>query len=189
VDLHQEALSIYQANDNLPGQASAYTNLGTAQERLGRHEEALSSHQRALTVYTDLDEPEHRPETEAAVVVALQRLGRTDEASDLLVQFLKPYDPATSSLTPTALNRFAEALRTANRWPEAARWYRSALRSAQAGSDLYEQARALDGIAHTRQHFGDRSAARQQWQMALDLYTGLGVPDVEQVKAAMPYTD
>ncbi len=181
VENHKNALSIYDATGNRPGQASAHTNLGTAQERLGQHEQALASHQRALAIYTDLNEPQHLPETQAAVVLMLQRLGRIDEASELLTRYIQPYDPAEDSLSPAALNRFAEALRGADRWTEAADWHRTALNSAQGSGDRYEQARAHDGIAHSLQRRGEHEAAQQQWRAALDLYTALGVPEAEQI--------
>lgn len=60
-----------------------------------------------------MDEPEHIPETQAAVVLALQRLKRSDQANAALARFMAPLDLADEALSPTARNRFGEALRMA----------------------------------------------------------------------------
>jgi hypothetical protein len=62
--------------------------------------------------------------------------------------------------------------------------------------DIYEQARAHDGLAHAcqaagdpGQAAGDPGQARRHWKEALTLYVGLGAPEADQVRARLATTD
>jgi tetratricopeptide (TPR) repeat protein len=47
------------------------------------------------------------------------------------------------------------------------------------------QARALDGLGRACQALGDADEARSNWQQALAIFTKLGVPEAEQVRARL----
>jgi hypothetical protein len=49
----------------------------------------------------------------------------------------------------------------------------------------WAQARAHDGLATAYQADGDLPDARSHWQEALDIYTHLGAPEADQVRARL----
>lgn len=46
-------------------------------------------------------------------------------------------------------------------------------------------ARARDGLGHACDRTGDRDQARRHWQDALALFTELGVPEAERIRARL----
>jgi tetratricopeptide (TPR) repeat protein len=63
--------------------------------------------------------------------------------------------------------------------------YAAALDLATETSDKYQQARAHHGLGQARRASGDLDQALGHWQQALALFTGLGTPEAEQVRAEM----
>ena len=51
--------------------------------------------------------------------------------------------------------------------------------------DQYERARAHNGLARTFHATGDAGQARRHWQQALALFTELGAPEADQVRAQL----
>jgi hypothetical protein len=52
---------------------------------------------------------------------------------------------------------------------------------AERTGDRFEQARALEGIGHTLPVV----AAREHWQRALEIFTALGLPQADRVRALL----
>lgn len=82
-----------------------------------------------------------------------------------------------------ALNGLGEALVATGQAELARTRHADALTAALETTNRYEQARAHNGIAATHRNTGDLEQARHHWQHALALYTDLGLPDAETVRA------
>ena len=76
-----------------------------------------------------------------------------------------------------------ETLHATGHSEQARAQHAAALALAVETGDRYQQARAHSGLAHTRHAAGEQGLARQHWQHALTLYTDLGVPDADDVRA------
>jgi len=87
------------------------------------------------------------------------------------------------------LNGAGETLHAAGRPEQARAQHGDALTLAGQIGDRYQQARAHNGLAHTLHTTGDLEQARYHWQQALTLYTGLGVPDADQIRASLQELD
>ena len=61
--------------------------------------------------------------------------------------------------------------------------YADALTGAARNGELDEQARAHHGLARTSHTTGDPGQARHHWTEALTLYTTLGAPEADQIRA------
>jgi Flp pilus assembly protein TadD len=88
-----------------------------------------------------------------------------------------------------ALNGLGESHRANGQLREAWIQHTTALTLATQIGDRYEQARAHNGLAHTRHAAGDLDQARHHWRHALALYTDLGVPDADDVHAHLTALD
>jgi hypothetical protein len=58
-----------------------------------------------------------------------------------------------------------------------------------ATGDLFQRARALDGMARGASAGGDEATARQQWEEAAALLDRLGVPEAAEVHAELARLD
>jgi hypothetical protein len=65
----------------------------------------------------------------------------------------------------------------------------AALALASRIGETYEQARAHNGLARVHHAGDDRGQACHHWQQALTLYTELGAPEADQVRAQLTGTD
>jgi tetratricopeptide (TPR) repeat protein len=83
----------------------------------------------------------------------------------------------------------AEALHCAGQ-PAAARTeLTAAIRLAAATGNTYLQASAHRDLAESHHSAGEDAQARHHWQEALTLYTQLGAPESEQVRARLAPPD
>jgi tetratricopeptide (TPR) repeat protein len=68
---------------------------------------------------------------------------------------------------------------------EARAKYTSALSVTTQTGEIYEQARARNGLAHVCLAVGDPGQARRHWEQALVIYLSLGSPEVDQIRARL----
>lgn len=85
----------------------------------------------------------------------------------------------------TALNGLGEAHLLAGRHVNGRIQHIAALALASEIGDKHQQARAHDGLGHSYHTTGDSDQAFQHWQEALTLYTVLGVPEADRVRAQL----
>jgi Flp pilus assembly protein TadD len=89
----------------------------------------------------------------------------------------------------TTLNGLGEAAHTAGRHADALTHHTAAHTIAVDIGDRDQQARAHTGLGHTHHTLGNSARARQQYQHALTLYTHLGMPDADQIRAYITIED
>jgi DNA-binding SARP family transcriptional activator/tetratricopeptide (TPR) repeat protein len=181
-----EALVTYRRLGDLVGQAEALGNLGLVYQRLDQLDLALEHHQQALALF-------ERVGYRVGEAYALNdlgsvhlRLGQPGEAVEELQRALAHFRQIGERAGEAeALNGLGRALCTLGLLDDAAARHTDALAVASVIDDRYEQARAHVGIAAVRESIGDLAQARRHWRTALIVYTSLGVPDADTVRAQL----
>jgi tetratricopeptide (TPR) repeat protein len=117
------------------------------------------------------------------------RQGQHAEAADYHRQALALFQAMGSrGGQAEALNGAAEALLATGQHEKAQACLTEALTLAEQTGYRYQQARAHRGLAAVCHAVAELEQERQHWQEALDIYSGLGVPEAAQMttSAASP---
>ncbi|MFC4065073.1 tetratricopeptide repeat protein [Actinoplanes subglobosus] len=117
-------------------------------------------------LHTRLGEPERAIECHRQALDILRRTG--DQYYDMWV-----------------LNGLGEASLAAGRPADALTHLTAACSLAAESGARDQQARAHIGLGHSRAALGERAQAREHYGHALDLYTGLGLPEADEVRARL----
>jgi tetratricopeptide (TPR) repeat protein len=181
---HQQALTLYRETGHRFGEANALANLGVVYLRQGRYEQAADDLRHALTLFRETGNRVGVGYALANLGVVNLQQGRYEQAADDLRQALTVFrETGNRDGEAEALNRMGETLHATGQSEQARAQHAAALVLAVETGDRYQQARAHTGLAHTRHAAGEHGMARQHWQHALTLYTDLGVPDADDVRA------
>lgn len=166
-------------------EAMALGNLGIVYRRLGRFAEALDHHQQGLDLIQGIGDRTAEGYALGYLGTLYECLGQYAEAIDHHHQALRiAREIGDSHLAGELLNRLGDTLRSGSRPKKALRSYRRALTKTSQTGNRYENARAHYGIARTLTAIGSNDVARHHWEQALTLYSELGVPEAEEVRAA-----
>jgi tetratricopeptide (TPR) repeat protein/DNA-binding SARP family transcriptional activator len=181
---HRQALLLYRETGHRFGEANALANLGVVYLRQGRYEQAADDLRHALTLFRETGNRVGVGYALANLGVVNLRQGRYEQAADDLRHALTIFrETGNRDGEAEALNRMGETLHATGQSEQARAQHAAALALAVETGDRYQQARAHTGLAHTRHAAGEHGLARQHWQHALTLYTDLGVPDADDVRA------
>jgi tetratricopeptide (TPR) repeat protein/DNA-binding SARP family transcriptional activator len=181
---HRQALLLYRETGHRFGEANALANLGVVYLRQGRYEQAADDLRHALTLFRETGNRVGVGYALANLGVVNLRQGRYEQAADDLRHALTIFrETGNRDGEAEALNRMGEILHATGQSEQARAQHAAALALAVETGDRYQQARAHTGLAHTRHAAGEHGLARQHWQHALTLYTDLGVPDADDVRA------
>ena len=181
---HRQALILYRETGHRFGEANALANLGVVHLRQGRYEQAADDLRHALTLFRETGNRVGVGYALANLGVVNLRQGRYEQAADDLRHALTVFrETGNRDGEAEALNRMGETLHATGQSEQARAQHAAALALAVETGDRYQQARAHTGLAHTHHAAGEHGLARQHWQHALTLYTDLGVPDADDVRA------
>jgi DNA-binding SARP family transcriptional activator/Tfp pilus assembly protein PilF len=183
---HQRALALCRETGNRAGEARALSNLARVNIRLGRCQEAVGQLQQALALC-------HQTGSRISQAYILVSLGEADLRQGHLKQAAGHQRRALALFREAgdrsgeveALNGLGQASAAAGEPEQARTEYAAALSVARQIGDKYEQARAHDGLAHSYCVAGDHAQARLHGQQALTLYSELGAPEADQVRARL----
>ena len=169
------------------GQAHALGNLGDAELRQGRYQDATDHLSEALALCRQAGDRSNEADLLACLGDAELRQGRYQDAAghlDLALALCR--ETGDLSTQAAVLNTRGEVLLATGRGPDAAREHASALSAATEAGEKYEQARAHDGLA-TAGATARATSARpiRHWKQALVLYTELGAPEADEVRAQL----
>jgi tetratricopeptide (TPR) repeat protein len=180
----QRALALFRQSGDRAGEADALIDLGAVEGRPGRHEPAIEHFQQALSLYRQLGNRDGEADALDTLGALDTRLGRPDRAVEHHQQALALYRETGNRDGETwALNGLGEAAHTAGR-PADALTHHTAAHTIAADIDSSDQrARAHAGLGRAHHTLGDLARARQHYQHALSIYTSLGMPDADQLRA------
>jgi tetratricopeptide (TPR) repeat protein/DNA-binding XRE family transcriptional regulator len=182
-----QALILYRRLGNGPGEAIVLTNLGLTAERQGRYPAANDHYQRALALFRQLGYPRGQAWALDGLGTVHTRLNQPDQATALHQQALAIFKKSGERLGETrSLNGLGEAALASGRHTEALTQHNAALTSSPTPD---QQARAHTGLGHTYRTLGDTARSRQHYERALILYTDLGSPDADDVRAHLAALD
>ena len=181
---HRQALILYRETGHRFGEANALANLGVVRLGEGHHEQAAGDLRNALTAFRDTGIRIGEGYALANLGLVSLQQGRYEQAAGDLRQALTVFrETGNRDGEAEALNGVGETLHATGRSEQARAQHTAALTLAIETGDRYQQARAHAGLAHARQAADEHDLARQHWQHALALYTDLGVPDADIVRA------
>jgi DNA-binding SARP family transcriptional activator/Tfp pilus assembly protein PilF len=183
---HQQALALYRQTGDQAGEAHALTNLGTVEVWQGRYPQAADHLCQALVLHRETSNRAGEARTLASLADVELRQGRYPQAGDnfrLAVSLFREIGDRAGEAD--ALNGLGEVSLAIGQPGSARTRHAAALGLASQIHDAYQQARAHHDLGATHQAAGDPGQARRHWQQALTLYTSLGAPEAEDVRAQL----
>ncbi len=186
----QQALVLFRETGDRTGEANAIGNLGCVDERLGRLQQASGNLQQALALFRETGDRTGEAYALTSLGAVDLRQSRCQQACGSLQQALAMFrEFGDRSGQAEALNGLGEVL-LANGGPGQARTqHATALGLASQTDDQDQQARAHNGLGHCYNAAGDPGQARRHWRKALTMYTNLGAPEADQVRAQLTRAD
>ena len=186
---HRQALAIAVETGDRSVEGGALVGLGAVALRQARYRQAADYLRRALALCREGGYRDGEAETLARTGDVRLRQDHPDEATRHLQQALAIYrEIGNRSGEADALNSLGEVFLAAGQPGHARSEYATALRLAAETRDKYQQARAYHGLGEACHADGDPSGARRHWQEALALFTDLGTPEADQVRAQLAAT-
>jgi tetratricopeptide (TPR) repeat protein/transcriptional regulator with XRE-family HTH domain len=183
---YQQALEMFREVGDRDGEAETLN--GTAETLLvaDQHDKARVFHNTALTLTRQTGDKHEQARALIGLGEISRRQGQHDRAGryyqDALVLYREVGDPGGEA---EALNGAGEIWLATGAPDHALTCHDSALTLARRIGDRYQQARAHYGLANAYQATGQHDTGRTHRQHALDLYTGLGVPDTAQIRTSV----
>ncbi len=185
-DQYEQALTLYREAGDRTGEGRVLGNLGILDRNLGRYEQAADHFRQALSLFRQTGSPPNEALALCQLGIIEQIQGRYAQAASYHRQAYAMHCKAGNpSGQVDALNGLADVLLAEGRTGEARTEYAAALRLASETGLKFEQARAHDGLGRVHHLTDGLSQACQHWQQALVLYTELGVPEAEDVRALL----
>ncbi|ADP82640.1 ATP-binding protein [Pseudofrankia inefficax] len=179
-----EALTIATEVGNRAGMGVALANLGEVAERRGRYADAVESYRQGIEVCAQVGYLAGLADARRGLGVVLARQGAHAKALETLRAALELGRGAGDADVETAtLNDIGLAERLAG--ADGAASHRAAYEAAGVTGDLFQRAKALDGLAWAALAGTDVPLARSHWLEALGLFDGLGVPEAADVRAEL----
>jgi len=186
VHCHEQALAAYRSVGERTGEARVLGNLGSVAARQGQYERAVDWYQQALTVFREAGDPTGEASALPDLGLAYQRQGLFEEAVGCYQRALALFrETGDRAGEVEARNGVAEILLATGRPDEARVAYTAALALAGQLGDAYEQARAHHGLAGALRAVGDVSLASHHRSCALELYSALGAPEADAIRAEL----
>ncbi len=179
------SLALARMTGNRAMETGALVTLGEVSLRQGAYQHAAGLFRQAL----DLARTTGNRHREASALARLGEtclwLGRHEQAASHLRQALAlAREIGEREEEADALNSLGEVLLATGQAGQACAQYAAALGLASQIGAKHQQARAHHGLARAHQAAAP-GQARPHWQQALALYTGMGVPEADQVRAEL----
>jgi DNA-binding SARP family transcriptional activator/Tfp pilus assembly protein PilF len=183
---HRQALAIAAEMGHRDLECSALVNLGTVGLRQHRYRQAVGYLDRALTLSRETGWRHAEADALARSGDLCLRQGRPEEAVRYLREALAlSREIGNQSGEADALNSLGEVLLATGEPDHARDEHAAALRLAAQAGDRYQQARAHHGLGQACHAVRDAAQARRHEQQALALFTELGTPEADQVRAQL----
>ena len=180
------ALALCGQTGDRTGEIRALVNLGLADLRRSRHKQATDHLQEALALCREAGDLTPRGYALTTLGLLHTGAGRYPQAAEYhqhaLTLFRQVGDRSGEANT---LNGLGELFLAVGRPDDCRAHHTMALGEARDIGDRYEQARAYDGLARACQAEGAGEEAERYWKQALIIYTQLGTPEADQVRAKM----
>ncbi len=182
----RRALTLYRQAGIRAGQAYALRNLGRVELQQGRYDQADDHLRQALALFRRTRDPADEAEALTALGEVDLHRGRYHDAARHHGQALAGFrEIGDRSGEAEALNGLGGVFLASGQPDRSHTEHAAALALASQIGDAYQQARAHDGLARSYHAVGNSADASRHWQQALILYTALGCPEADQVRAQL----
>ncbi|MFE3454938.1 BTAD domain-containing putative transcriptional regulator [Nonomuraea sp. NPDC059194] len=183
-DYYQRAIALCRELGRRANEATALNNVGLVYQRQGRLERAHDHCRQALELFRELGDRGGEALALSSLGSVYAGLRRYDDSRRHLRRALELCrEFGYSGQEAETLNRLGETARAMGEPARALEEHSAALAVASAVGLRYEQARGHQGMALAHRDLGHLDAARDIGTKALDLFTGLAVPEVGEVRA------
>ncbi|MFC4039888.1 ATP-binding protein [Dactylosporangium siamense] len=183
----EAAARLYRRGGDRVGEARALNNLGLVEERMGRYGPAGEHHRRALILYREAGSLLGEASALTDLGIVEHRLGRHEEAAEqhrrALALFLDGHDRIGEAW---ARNGLGEAARSLGDPAGALTHHAAALAAATVADARDQQARAHRGLGDAHAALHDLARAGVHHEQAIALYAALGMPEADDLRAAIP---
>jgi len=184
-----EAQTLFREIGDRNGEGLALASLGDISLRQGHPGPATTHLRRALTLFRQTGDRASQARVLISLGDAALQESHHDQAASYHQEALAICrQTGYQSGEVTALNSLGGVLLAAGQPADAHARYTAALAGAARNGEIDEQARAHQGLARTSLATGDPGQARHHWTQALSLYTTLGAPEAEQIRAHLTST-
>jgi tetratricopeptide (TPR) repeat protein len=182
---HQRALALHQQIGSSEHEAQALNGAGAALLATGQPGQARSCHTTALALTRRNGNRYQQGRALIGLAEVSRQLGQHDQAADYHQQALALLrDIGDRGGQADALNGLGETQLATGEPAQAHDSFAAALTLTRRSGDRYQQARAHRGLAAACHATGEQGQAQQHWQRALDIYTGLGVPEADDMRTS-----
>ena len=186
----RSALQVFRDAKDQPGEARVLDRIGDLSLRRGQLTEAAAFFEQALAIY-------RRTDTPAGMAAGLHNLGEVSlrqskyqHAIGYLQEALVLARQTGSQQGETmTLGSLARALHGAGEAAAARAALETMVALTAETGNTYEQASAHRDLAESHHSAGQDDQARDHWQQALTLYTQLGAPEAEEIRARLASSD
>jgi DNA-binding SARP family transcriptional activator len=186
----QQGLDLSRQAGDQAGEADTLNSLGVVEVRLGRYEPAARHLHQALAVFRRCGDRTGEAWSLTNLGTLHSCLGRPGQAAAHHQQALTLFrEIGERDGDVWALNGLGEAAHTAARPAEALSQHTAAHTIAVETGVRDQHARAHAGLAHAYLTLADSTRAREHYNHALALYTDLGMPDADQIRARLADLD
>jgi tetratricopeptide (TPR) repeat protein/DNA-binding XRE family transcriptional regulator len=180
----QRALALCRESGDWVSEAYVLALLGDLSLHLCRYPQAVGHLTQALGMFREAEDRA----SEAWVLAHLGSAEVSQGHSQLGIDYLQQAKAVARQSKDLfgeaeALNGLGEAYSAASVPGQARTAHSRALDLAGQTGDRFEQARAHAGLARSHQAAGDSARALHHWHEALALYTELGTPEADQIRA------
>lgn len=180
----RDALDLFRRTGDRTGEAGMLNNLAEIEVRTGRYDSAAAHLGQALTLFRQLGDRADEANTLDSLGTLHLHRGRSVRAHAhyrrALAIFREIGDRDGES---SALNGLGVAAHTAGRTTDALTHFTAAHSVAAGLGDRYRLAYAHAGLGHAHHTLNHPARAGRHYQHALDLYTGLSMPDADDIHA------
>jgi DNA-binding SARP family transcriptional activator/Tfp pilus assembly protein PilF len=181
-----EALAFFRETGSELNQAEILANLGSTALRMGSYREAAERLQEALAMLRECGYRHGEAHVLADLGVTALRQGESGPAAHHLRRALELFlELGERAGEAEARNGLGEMFFADGQTGPAREEHAAALGIATEIGNRFQVARAHHGLARTRAAAGDRAGTEQHLREAFRLYSDLGVPEADDVKAAL----
>lgn len=183
IDALYRALALFEAADDLPGQARTQVNLGDTLLGIGRFDESIDHSEQALRYYRTLDNPHGQALALGTQGEAHLGLGNNEAAVEIFEEVLgltrKAHHRAGEGRTHIHLGQAHLGLR---QYQKAADHLRSGLAICRESGNWPWIAGALRGLGDVHWATGKPRQAMRSWRSAMEIYERNDDPRANEVR-------
>jgi DNA-binding SARP family transcriptional activator/Tfp pilus assembly protein PilF len=183
---HRRALTLTRELGATYGQAFALDNLGSVYLRQGHYRQASASLDEALVLFRQIGDRLSEADTLinlGALCLAQRHLPQASRHLERALALSR--EAGERAGQAEALNRLGEVLLASSQPRDARARHNAALDLARQIGEKYEQARAHVGLGHAHRATGEVEQAGQHLRQALTLFTELGAPEADLLRARL----